>query len=37
MFDEEEFDGDADWKQLADKVYPLIKRMLLLERERMPR
>jgi hypothetical protein len=30
-------DQDADWDRLAEKVYPLIRRMLQLERERRPR
>ncbi|MBX2997517.1 MAG: DUF4157 domain-containing protein [Caldilineaceae bacterium] len=28
---------EPDWDRLAEKVYPLIRRMLLLERERRPR
>ena len=27
---------EADWDRLADKIYPLIKRMLQMERERRP-
>ncbi len=29
--------GEPDWNTLADKVYPLIKRMLSLERDRLSR
>jgi len=35
--DEEADDNqEPDWDRLAEKIYPLIKRMLLLERERRP-
>ena len=29
-------DNEPDWDRLADKIYPLIKRMLQMERERRP-
>ncbi len=31
-----DMDQEPDWDQLADKIYPLIKRMLQMERERRP-